>query len=143
MLVFKRFDTNKLRKATPAQEETYKAAVESNDDIYIYNKDGTIFGLQKCTKFDAYIFIGSDQTIKGMIYDVGKLELQLLSTDPDIGTAVIGDTNRADFDSIAPHNYAIYYMGNVVEILQGERIWFSELKPIIGWHGSYSPPTGM
>lgn len=143
MLVYRSFESNKIQKANDLQQEAYINAMQSND-IYVYNKNDVVFSLEKCSKFkDAMMFRDTDQIIKGIVYNVEKIELQLLSTDPNIGTAFIGDENGSNLSSIALHNYIVYYMDSIVEIKQGEQVWYYNSKLIIGWHGSYSPPTGM
>ena len=68
-------------------------------------------------------------------------DINILSTTNK--TAVIG-TYASGKETIAEENYMIEYMGNFVYIEKNEHIWRDkEGKIIIGWHGSYDPPTGM
>lgn len=76
---------------------------------------------------------------------IGPLEkikdINILSTNNK--TIVIG-TYKNGKETIAEENYMIEYMGNFVYIEKNEHIWRDkEGKIIIGWHGSYNPPTSM
>ena len=76
---------------------------------------------------------------------IGPLEkikdINILSTNNK--TIVIG-TYKNGKKTIAEENYMIEYMSNFVYIEKNEQIWRDkEGKIIIGWHGSYNPPTGM
>lgn len=59
------------------------------------------------------------------------------------GSAVVGSSDKGT-QNIAKYNYMVKYMDGIVQIMKGEKIWLDKNgKIIIGWHGSYKPPTSM
>ena len=44
---------------------------------------------------------------------------------------------------ITKKNYIVLYTNGIVQIKKGEKISKIGKKIVIGWHGSYSPATGM
>ena len=102
------------------------------------------------TKFDSVLLLTkiikkNNKTQIINIAIIGPLkkikDISILSTTNK--TAVIG-TYTDGKETISEENYMIEYMNNFVYIGKTEPIWRDkEGKIIIGWHGSYDPPTGM
>jgi len=141
MLYYKSFETNELLTAHKHQCEAYNNAIKLNDRSY--NKDGYNFSLRKCNKFNAYVVIRDDGFLSGILSENKDFEIR--STRAGINTANYGSCETIkSHEGMANNNYIIEYAGFVVEIPKGSKIWYDENEQIIiGWHGTYSPPSGM
>lgn len=128
--------------------------------MYIRN-----IGKSKCTKVPDYLLkyfnkIGSfvDQGKQYLISNTKFVSVVLLS-DSVQPIAIIGPLNKIKNIHFAPsaigtyeigtpttatYDYMVLYNGGLVQIKKDEKIWRDTGdKIIIGWHGSYSPPTDM
>jgi hypothetical protein len=141
MLYYRSFETNELLTAHKHQCEAYDNAIKHNNRSY--NKDGYIFLLKKCNKFNAYVVVRDDGSLSGILSENKDFEIR--SIRAEISTARYGSCETVNsHEGIAINDYIIEYAGFVVEIPKGSKIWYDENEQIIiGWHGTYSPPSGM
>lgn len=152
MLYYRSFRTSVLQTALPYQIEAFnKAIVDSSSNTVTYDDGLHVFTLNRCYKFKNTFFIKrADLTLSGVLTE--DPYLVVLSTNSEINSASIGSVTDSNFviipglgtNVIAKFDYVIEYRDSCVQILRGENIWLdSNKKIIIGWHGSYSPPSSM
>ena len=73
-----------------------------------------------------------------------KVSVKSIFNSVPANTAIKGSKHIAKSTGKAKHNYLVSYMGGIVEIKKNDKVWYdSNGLIIIGWHGSYSPPTLM
>lgn len=110
-----------------------------------FNFRGKKYTIKPCRKFKKITFINYKKRIINILGPKKHFSnIKILSTDKTKNTAVKGSKHIAKSTGKAKHNYLVSYMGGIVEIKKNDKVWYnSNGLIIIGWHGSYSPPTLM
>lgn len=144
MIFYRAFKDNICYEARPYQQEAFKnMETQKAHEVpyYFASTSGDIAFTLKRTKFPhTYLVVRDDKSLSGILTTEG---IQVRSTHPDIQSAVIGWVYEDVNEKKSQHDYCIEYLGGIVCIKMGEKIWLDKGKIIIGWHGTYSPPEGM